>query len=228
MATKTTEPQAPLNIDAKLLMIQSTLKVPKLNVNAFASNKYKYRTCGDILEVVKPLCEVTKCVCYLSDELVLIGDRYYIKATAWLNNLEEPFDNMSVTAFAREEEIKKGMDGSQITGASSSYARKYALNGLFAIDDTADSDVTNDGTGGDAKQEKAPKRPTKAQQAKLENLAIDIKADLKASLKYFGVEKIGDLDIENYTLLLNKYNRKAEESKAASLEAAHVAGELNE
>lgn len=125
-------------ITEKLNLIQTKLKAPKGQYNSFG--KYHYRSCEDVLEGVKPLLEETKTILTISDELVNIGDRYYIKATASLFDGE---DSIEVTGFAREEESKKGMDGSQVTGASSSYARKYALNGLFAIDDTKDSDGTN-------------------------------------------------------------------------------------
>lgn len=124
----------------KLLLIQSELKAPKGQFNNFG--KYKYRSCEDIVEAVKPLLKNHDCLLTISDELVNIGERYYIKATAKITDLESK-ESEIVTGYAREEEVKKGMDGSQITGASSSYARKYALNGLFAIDDTKDSDSTN-------------------------------------------------------------------------------------
>ena len=126
-----------------LSKIQKEMKAPKSQYNAFG--KYKYRSCEDILEAVKPFLNGT--VLYISDEMVLIGDRYYIKATATLRNGDEA---VSVTAYAREEAEKKGMDSSQITGAASSYARKYALNGLFLIDDTKDSDATNEHGKGEA------------------------------------------------------------------------------
>ena len=125
----------------KLLNIQNELKAPKSQFNAFG--KYKYRNAEDILESVKPLCFKYKATLTLSDEIVLIGERYYVKATATLTDNEKPELKIWTTAYAREEESKKGMDGSQVTGASSSYARKYALNGLFNIDDTKDSDSTN-------------------------------------------------------------------------------------
>lgn len=135
-----------MNIYEKLLAIQTELKAPKSQYNDFG--RYNYRNCEDILEAVKPLLAKHRAALKISDELVMIGDRYYIKATATLydtalnNFLPVLIEN---TAFAREEAEKKGMDGSQVTGASSSYARKYALNGLFAIDDTKDSDTTNKG-----------------------------------------------------------------------------------
>lgn len=131
-----------MSIYEKLLKIQSELKAPKSQFNKFGN--YNYRNCEDILEAVKPICKKHNAVVYLSDKLVLIGERYYIEATATLVDVETG-ENAIVTAYAREEESKKGMDGSQITGASSSYARKYALNGLFDIDDTKDSDTTNQG-----------------------------------------------------------------------------------
>lgn len=124
----------------KLLKIQMELKAPKNQTNSFGG--YNYRSCEDIFEAVKPLLKEVGLVLRITDELVNIGERYYIKATAILTDGSDTIEN---TAYAREEETKKGMDGSQITGASSSYARKYALNGLFLIDDVKDSDTTNVG-----------------------------------------------------------------------------------
>lgn len=120
----------------KLSKIQAELKAPKNQYNSFG--KYKYRSCEDILEAVKPICQKNGCVLVLSDEVVNLDGRYYVKATAMLIDGE---DNISNSAYAREDESKKGMDGSQITGTASSYARKYALNGLFCIDDTKDADT---------------------------------------------------------------------------------------
>ena len=121
----------------KLAEIQYRLKAPKGQYNSFG--KYKYRSAEDILEAVKPHLLMHNCMLFLSDEVVAIGNRIYVKATATITNA----DGFSVvnTAFAREEEDKKGMDGCQITGTASSYARKYALNGLFLIDDTKDADT---------------------------------------------------------------------------------------
>ena len=137
-----------MNIYEKLLVIQSKLKAPKSQRNAFGN--YNYRNCEDILEAVKPLLVEVKATLTITDELVMVGERYYVKATATLIDVEsnEQYCNKIIhnTAFAREEETKKGMDASQITGASSSYARKYALNGLLAIDDTKDSDFSNNGS----------------------------------------------------------------------------------
>lgn len=122
----------------ELIRIQNELKAPKGQYNSFG--KYSYRSCEDILEAVKPLLSSYDCILTLSDEITLVGERYYVKATAILMNGAS--EKVEVTAYAREEEDKKGMDGSQITGAASSYARKYALNGLFCIDDNKDSDTT--------------------------------------------------------------------------------------
>jgi hypothetical protein len=119
----------------ELSIIQSELKAPKGQFNAFG--KYKYRSCEDIVEAVKPVLRKYNFALIISDDIVLIGDRYYVKATAKISNGTITY---SATAFAREEETRKGMDGSQVTGSASSYARKYALNGLFAIDDTKDAD----------------------------------------------------------------------------------------
>jgi hypothetical protein len=123
-----------------LVKIQAELKAPKNQTNAFG--KYKYRSAEDIIEAVKPILCKYGTALVVSDEVVQVGDRIYIKATATL--LDGTDDRISVCGWAREEEVKKGMDAAQISGACSSYARKYALNGLFAIDDTKDADATND------------------------------------------------------------------------------------
>lgn len=125
----------------ELITIQSTLKAPKSQFNAFGN--YKYRKVEDILEAVKPIMSNLGCTLVMTDDIEMVGNRIYVKATATLKNSKGEIE--ITTGYAREEETKKGMDGSQITGAASSYARKYALNGLFAIDDNADSDTTNIG-----------------------------------------------------------------------------------
>lgn len=130
------------NKPMKLVKIQAELKAPKNQMNAFG--KYKYRSAEDIIEAVKPILFKNNCALLISDEIVQVADRVYVKATAMLideNNEELP---IQVYGWAREEEVKKGMDAAQITGSASSYARKYALNGLFAIDDTKDADSTNE------------------------------------------------------------------------------------
>ena len=143
----------------ELIAIQSELKAPKSQFNKFGG--YKYRKAEDILEAVKPLLNKQKCTLTITDDVVLIGNRIYVKATATIKN--EKGECETTTGWAREEETKKGMDGSQITGASSSYARKYALNGLFAIDDNADSDTTNDGQHQAAQQQAQTQQPATPQ-----------------------------------------------------------------
>lgn len=128
--------------------IQQKLKAPKGQRNNFGG--YNYRSCEDIVEALKPILADYAAAIILSDEIVEIGGRVYVKATATLKTEK---DSVSVTAYAREPEVKKGMDESQITGAASSYARKYALNGLFGIDDTKDADACdNRESGGDSRQ----------------------------------------------------------------------------
>ena len=123
-----------MELQKMLLEIQKKLIVPKNQFNNFG--KYNYRSCEDILEAVKPL--LGDLILTITDEIVLIGDRYYVKATV---KLTEGARSIEVSAYARETQIKKGMDEAQITGSASSYARKYALNGLFLIDDTKDFDT---------------------------------------------------------------------------------------
>lgn len=144
-----------MKIYAKLQAIQTALKAPKSQFNKFGG--YSYRKAEDILEAVKPLLAENGCILTIEDDLVYVEGRYYIKATATICAVEDG-SSVCTTAFAREEAEKKGMDGSQVTGASSSYARKYALNGLLCIDDTADIDTTNVGDGTEKKT--APKNTT--------------------------------------------------------------------
>ena len=129
-----------MDLYKKLLKVQSELKAPKNQYNSFG--KYKYRSCEDIVEGVKPLLLEHGVVMTISDDLQKIGEHYYIKATVTIIDIESD-DKYEVNGFAREAENKKGMDEMQLTGATSSYARKYALNGMFSIDDTKDADSTN-------------------------------------------------------------------------------------
>lgn len=137
----------------ELTNIQAELKAPKGQFNKFGG--YKYRSTEDILEAVKPLLKKEGCTLTLTDVVTLVGDRYYVVANATITNAKG--DTVMATGWAREATTKKGMDESQITGSASSYARKYALGGLFAIDDTKDADATN--TGAD---EPKPKTEPKA------------------------------------------------------------------
>ena len=174
-----------MNIFEKLLAIQQELKAPKGQYNSFG--KYNYRSCEDILEAVKPICAKYNAVLTVSDDLVYMGDRYYIKATATIIDTEEALNNMvENTAFAREEETKKGMDGSQITGTASSYARKYALNGLFCIDDTKDADT-----------DEFKKQEQKAKEMGIEEIK-------KLAEKYAKMKKGKSDELLNY--YINKYN----------------------
>lgn len=131
-----------MTIYEKLINVQNELKAPKSQYNSFG--KYSYRNCEDILEALKPILLKHKAAVIITDEVVFIEGRFYIKATAKFIDIESS-EIIESVAYAREEESKKGMDGSQVTGASSSYARKYSLNGMFCIDDTKDADTLNTG-----------------------------------------------------------------------------------
>lgn len=128
--------QEELNLVQRLIMVQKELKAPKGQYNSFG--KYNYRSMEDIVEAVKPLNAKYGLLLFLNDTVELVGDRYYIKATA---TITDGNDQYTVSAYAREPLTKKGMDDSQISGTASSYARKYALNGLYLIDDTKDADT---------------------------------------------------------------------------------------
>lgn len=187
------------NIFEKLLYIQQNLKAPKGQYNSFGN--YKYRACEDILEAVKPLLAETKTTLVIGDEMLMIGDRYYVKAIASLFDTETK-EKISNAAFAREDEERKKMDGSQLTGSASSYARKCALNGLFAIDDTKDSDYTNDGTEPTrgSKQAYKPKKKTVGDYKKEFANILKVKEipfeRLVAYLKEnYGADKIDGLNI---------------------------------
>ena len=149
------------NIRHKLQGIQGLLKAPKGQTNKFGG--YKYRSAEDILESVKPLLDQWGVILTVSDEVVEIGGRVYVKATARITDSEHD-NSVETTAFAREAEVKKGMDEAQITGSASSYARKYALNGLLCIDDTKDPDATNDHGKSQPKAVSKSNKPTKAVQ----------------------------------------------------------------
>ena len=166
-------------IQDRLLKIQTELKAPKGQYNSFG--KYRYRSAEDILEAVKPLCAGYGVVLTLSDSLINMGDRFYIQATATVTHGEE---SISVTAYAREEETKKGMDGSQITGTASSYARKYALNGLFLIDDTKDAD-----TDAFKKQQVLAEEEQQAAEEMEKQISAKEAKDLKAFIETKGADE---------------------------------------
>lgn len=164
-------------ISETLSDIQAHLKAPKNQYNNFG--KYAYRNCEDILEALKPYLKKHKASVLLSDEINIFGDRVYVKATATFVQGEE---SISSTAFAREPLQKKGMDESQITGAASSYARKYALNGLFCIDDNKDADSGQN----DDKVEKITEAQIKAIQAYCSEKSIDRETRIKKLSEYLG------------------------------------------
>ena len=160
-----------LNIYQKLSKAQNTLKAPKGQYNKFG--KYKYRSAEDILEAAKPVNQENGLLLTISDQLEVIGDRYYIKAVVELINFDNPNEKITKTAYARESLSKKGMDESQISGTASSYARKYALNGLYLIDDTkdADTDEYHQNTQQKTKSQNKSKQPVKSQDP--ENKVVD-------------------------------------------------------
>ncbi len=205
-----------MNIYEKLLNIQSELKAPKNQHNNFGN--YDYRSCEDILEAVKPLCKENKVVLNISDEIVMIGQRYYVKATATLVDLENTKDNgipaIENVAYAREEEQKKGMDLSQVTGATSSYARKYALNGLFCIDDTKDADTDafkkQQDKGNNKLQntyqkpvQQAPKLISDAQRKRLYAIANGNNEVAKRVLARYGYESSEQIKVSDYEKICN-------------------------
>lgn len=172
-----------MTIYQKLLNIQNELKAPKSQYNSFG--KYNYRSCEDILEAAKPICLKHGASLYISDSVVQIGDRYYVCAIAALVNVDDPEQEVTSIAYAREEDEKKGMDGSQVTGSTSSYARKYALNGLFCIDDTKDSDATNNGPS--SKKSKTDKPATNGND-EVDGIIGKIKAEINKKIEA-GVER---------------------------------------
>lgn len=177
-------------IYAALMAVQSELKAPKGQKNTFGN--YSYRSAEDILEAVKPLLKVNGLYLNISDEVVLIGDRYYVKATVTAVDIATG-EAASSTAFARETAEKKGMDASQVTGATSSYARKYALNALFGIDDTKDADTDEYARTGQsgANQGKAKKKeqpPTQAQTAAINDVHVAMK-ELTAEMQRINATK---------------------------------------
>lgn len=193
------------NIYKKLNEIQIKLKAPKSQFNKFGN--YKYRNCEDILEALKPLLNEFKTVISLKDEIVFIEGRFYVKATVTLID-SETGEAFSTSAFAREEETKKGQDGSQITGASSSYARKYALNGLFAIDDTKDSDSTNTHGKDKTEQEKVQKF-LNSRDGMIEKLKENLSSDkLKRTLEAFKVEELWQMTDEQLKEACEKIFKK--------------------
>ena len=197
-----------MNVYEKLMTVQTKLRAPKGQYNSFG--RYSYRSCEDILEALKPLLAEVGAIVNISDEVKLIGDRFYVEATAMFLDCETG-DSVVARASAREDETKKGMDLAQVTGSVSSYARKYALNGLFAIDDNKDSDATNTHNK-DIKPNMTPVSGlTDAQIKRL--LAIGNKAGFKKDVveatvkKMFGCEP-KDMTKDQYNTVCERLEKK--------------------
>lgn len=197
-----------MNIYKKLLNIQTELKAPKGQTNKFGG--YKYRSCEDILEAVKPLCEKHKVTLMLTDTMEQLGERYYIKARAVLVNTEyeegNAIEHIENTAYARESETKKGMDDSQITGTASSYARKYALNGLFCIDDTKDADTNEFKEQQDYEVQTISKIQEQSLDKAIENRKIDDETVLKILEKY-GYTSTAEIKITDYKKIVDEFSK---------------------
>ena len=178
-----------------LQKIQAKLKAPKSQYNEFG--KYKYRNQEDILEALKPVLAEFQYSIVIGDTIELVSDRVYIKAKATLYASDMNII-ASNTAYAREPVSKKGMDESQITGAASSYARKYALNGLFALDDTKDADGLPQNGNGSNKQERPQRSITEKQATTIRNTIAETGADEVKFCAYMGVEKIEDILVKDF------------------------------
>ena len=204
-----------MNIYEKLSAIQQELIAPKNQFNKFGN--YSYRSCEDILEGLKPCLKKVNAAVKISDEIIQIGDRYYIKATANLIDCESG-ESISNTALAREEDSKKGMDSSQLTGSTSSYARKYALNGLFCIDDVKDAD-SRDNSARDAKQNKDIATSEADRIAKVNEVMSALKEkdiDVEIVKRLYKVDDLRTLDVkkcDNIMKHLDDIKKKQEESK---------------
>lgn len=192
-----------MSVIEKLAAVQRELKAPKGQYNSFG--KYKYRSCEDILEALKPVLGKHGCAVTLSDEVVQVGERFYIRATASIMDCESG-ERAFNTAFAREDADKKGMDGSQITGTASSYARKYALNGLFLIDDTkdADTDAYHEQTTGEKPKEDPKIAAAKAKANEVKRMLVKIMGDKTAAAQLWNEkykQDAGDIVKMNAALL---------------------------
>lgn len=191
----------------KLIEIQNELKAPKSKYNSFG--KFSYRSCEDILEAVKPLLKVKDLIMTISDEAVNVGDKNYIKATVTITDGDK---SMSVSALAREAEDKKGMDDSQITGTASSYARKYALNGMFLIDDTKDADTdeykkaTKKAEPEEETFEDSQISPIKAKTLKA--LCEEKGTDVKKLCEHYKVKSIDALSMSQYAEAVKTIEKK--------------------
>lgn len=211
-----------MNVYEKLIKVQAELKAPKSKFNSFG--KYKYRSLEDILEGVKPLLEKNKASLVIADSMEQVGDRYYLKATATFIDTENG-ESVSNSALARESADKKGMDDSQITGTASSYARKYALNGLLLIDDTKDADTDEAHVEKEARAEKAKDDEknealvTDIGDMKIASVKVNVlKGDIDSGLMneekmlaYFKVEKLEDVTEKQFSDYVQKRNKAGAE-----------------
>jgi hypothetical protein len=209
------EEKKPTGIYEKLASVQQSLNVPKNRENKFGG--YKYRACEDILAAVKPLLAENGLVLTISDAISMIGDRFYLVATARLSEIIDHPNIQSITTigYARESLDKKGMDAAQITGAASSYARKYALNGLFAIDDEQDPDATN--THGKDKPppkpvvkpfEKEPEYITEAQRSTIMDMVADTGSDVDKFLAFCGAKTFETIPAFVFSKAIAQLNKK--------------------
>ena len=216
-----------MNLHEKLQKVQERMKAPKNLYNSFG--KYNYRNAESILEAFKPYGAQYSLTLLLTDEPVVIGDRVYIRATAHLNNTRSD-EWVEVSAYAREAETKAGMDPAQITGSASSYARKYALNGLFLLDDTKDPD-TEEYAKQAEKEKPAAKKPAPAKEERKPKAADDKIGQLEAAalrreltrtgvsewsmLKSYGVDRIEDMTVSQWKdageILASKPDREVKE-----------------
>ena len=195
-----------MNIYEKLLSIQEVLKCNKSQYNSFG--KYYYRNCEDILEAAKPICKQFGAVLTISDEIVLIGERFYIKATATLTDIESG-EKVSTTAYAREALDKKGMDESQVTGTASSYSRKFSLNGLFCIDDTKDAAALPQGE----QPKEAPSGKVTAQQiADLQTLAKQKGVAIESIVNGYKLKTLQDISPQQWVRAMNGLQKRADVS----------------
>lgn len=197
-----------MTVYEKLIKVQSELKAPKSKYNSFG--KYNYRSLEDILEGAKPLLDKYKATLVISDSIVQVGDRYYLNAEAVFIDTETG-DKITNSAMARESADKKGMDDSQITGTASSYARKYALNGLFLIDDTKDADTDENHVEKTARAARTKDvGDMKIAPAKVNVLAADIESGLmnrEKMLSYFKVSKLEDVTESQFREYIDKRNK---------------------
>lgn len=213
-----------MNIYEKLSLIQEEMKVPKNQYNKFGG--YSYRSAEDILETAKPVLKKHGAVLMIGDTVVSVDGRFYIQATARLFSVDAPEEMISVSALAREEDMQKGMTSSQLSGATSSYARKYCLNGLFLLDDNKDADtdayqkIKNEASAEEGKakieaQEKADKKITKAEASDLKRMIEEMDAKTPVGervgliCQQYGVDKLEDLKKSQYTHCINALSKGA-------------------